>query len=468
MVWLPRLLTARVDTKTLQSTTQYILLRMVALTALDMTGFLNTAAEYYSAVVSYMYQVDTCLEGLLSFWVLLRFLWLLEFNVKLVWMVVVGKVKGPEEGDENVPDLIRKCGYQVETHEVTTEDGYKLEMHRIPSRGPVVFLQHGMLCASYCWVLVGTYSLAFILAAAGYDVWMGNFRGTKYGRKHQEWHPDRDRKEFWSFTIHEHGDKDLAAMFTEVLKITNQKRLKFIGHSMGTTSFLILASTRPELVNSTVNLAILMAPVVEPHNMTNNLLWYLAPFHKCYRWILERVHCLEILPFPLLIEKFGWDTLGKWMMKKNLSCSPTRTEDSRMLTSICHHARTSKTSIYTILHYAQNISNKYFHAYDWNDASENMKRYGSTDPPTYDLSKCDVPCALFWSSKDSLSSVEDKERIERELHNNIVFCKDVQIGHLDYLWGSNVVGDLYYDLLKTLSDHTTPEEHKLLSQCKRS
>ena len=180
------------------------------------------------------------------------------------------------------------CGiFKVETHEVTTEDGYKLEMHRIPSKsgGPVVFLQHGMLCASFCWVSQEKNSLAFILAEAGYDVWMGNFRGTKYGRKHEHLDPDLDQKEFWSFTIHELGAKDLAAMITGVLNITKQRSLSFIGHSMGTTSFLILSSTKPELVKDTVNLSILLAPVVEPHNMTNNLLWYLAPLHKYYRLV---------------------------------------------------------------------------------------------------------------------------------------------------------------------------------------
>jgi len=377
-------------------------------------------------------------------------------------VVMVGKVKGVVKDikveEENVPELIESSGYQVETHSVVTEDGYLLEMHRIPSTGKPVFLMHGMLCSSYCWVTSETNSLAFILADAGYDVWMGNFRGTKYSRKHQHLDPDKDL-DFWRFTLHELGVMDIPAMLSSVISLSGKSSLSFIGHSMGTTCFLILASTKPNLVKN-VNLAILMAPVVEPHNMSN-LVGYLSPLHKLYKWIMESVGILEILPASLLIEKLTWDHIGHLCLKLQLRGSPVLSkEDSKMLNRICHHARTSKTSFYTVLHYAQNITNKYFHAYDWYDSAENMRRYGSEDPPTYDLSKVTVPAALFWSKKDSLSSKEDMERIVSELPN-LVSCKETDIGHLDYLWGANVKGDFYHDLLDILAglhNHKVPQK----------
>ena len=62
------------------------------------------------------------------------------------------------------PVIIEKAGYPVETHIVTTDDGYILTMHRIPygkdgpdslnaQPRPVVFVQHGLLCSSADWVL---------------------------------------------------------------------------------------------------------------------------------------------------------------------------------------------------------------------------------------------------------------------------------------------------------------------------
>lgn len=61
------------------------------------------------------------------------------------------------------PQLIIKYGYVVEIHNVTTEDGYILQMHRIPG-GPsspprgsktVAFLQHGLLDSSSGFVIMG-------------------------------------------------------------------------------------------------------------------------------------------------------------------------------------------------------------------------------------------------------------------------------------------------------------------------
>ncbi len=59
--------------------------------------------------------------------------------------------------------MIRAAGYPAESHLVTTDDCYILEMHRIPhgkmnyqvpTKGkPVVFLQHGLLGNSDNWVV---------------------------------------------------------------------------------------------------------------------------------------------------------------------------------------------------------------------------------------------------------------------------------------------------------------------------
>lgn len=60
------------------------------------------------------------------------------------------------------PQIIERWGYPVEIYPVTTEDGYILDMHRIPNglteKGskqrpkPVIFLQHGLEASSSNWV----------------------------------------------------------------------------------------------------------------------------------------------------------------------------------------------------------------------------------------------------------------------------------------------------------------------------
>ena len=98
--------------------------------------------------------------------------------------------------------MILQAGFPVETHQVVTRDGYILSLHRIPVYGPrsggqvPVFLMHGLLSSSADWVVTGPdHGLAFQLSEAGYDVWMGNFRGNTYSKTHIR--PDISKQEYW-------------------------------------------------------------------------------------------------------------------------------------------------------------------------------------------------------------------------------------------------------------------------------
>lgn len=123
--------------------------------------------------------------------------------------------------DANFPfqiDTIEAADYPAEIHVVTTKDGYILKLHRIPdpallkdtdyseeqplnepgSCQGVVLLMHGLFSTAADFVVTGPESgLAFVLADAGFDVWMGNARGTRFSRKNLNHTPKEAA--FWDF-----------------------------------------------------------------------------------------------------------------------------------------------------------------------------------------------------------------------------------------------------------------------------
>lgn len=182
-------------------------------------------------------------------------------------------------------ELIQKYGYPVEQHKVTTEDGYILELHRIPhglnnaneTNKPAVLLQHGLLCSSADWVNNGgpESSLGFLLADRGYDVWLGNQRGNTWSRKHTTLDPDVDKKEFWNFSWDEIGRFDLPAMIDFIMEQTGVDGVFYAGHSQGTTAFFVMASERPEY-NDKIKFMSALAPIAFMSHLENVAVQLLA------------------------------------------------------------------------------------------------------------------------------------------------------------------------------------------------
>lgn len=107
-------------------------------------------------------------------------------------------------------ELIEYRGYPSEIHEAVTEDGYILQLHRIPhginnerhSNKPVVLFIPGLFCNSLIYLInQRDKGLPYILADKDYDVWLGNTRGTTYSRKHVKLDPDKDNAEFFSYRL---------------------------------------------------------------------------------------------------------------------------------------------------------------------------------------------------------------------------------------------------------------------------
>ena len=117
-------------------------------------------------------------------------------------------------------------GFASESYTVITEDGYVSELYRIPGKfgestdgKPAVLLMHGIECDMNFWT-VNSADVAppFILSAQGYDVWLGNNRGSRYALNHTTLDPNS--AEFYRFSIDELGLYDLPAFIDHILETT--------------------------------------------------------------------------------------------------------------------------------------------------------------------------------------------------------------------------------------------------------
>ena len=90
----------------------------------------------------------------------------------------------------------------------------------------------------------------YILADAGYDVWLGNYRGNTYSRNHTFLNPDAlFNHKFWDFTWDEMAKYDIPSMVEKVLEVTGEEEIFYAGHSMGTTAFMAMGHYRPDILD---------------------------------------------------------------------------------------------------------------------------------------------------------------------------------------------------------------------------
>ena len=96
-------------------------------------------------------------------------------------------------------------GYAAESYTVVSEDDYVYQLYRIPGKAgevagnkPAVLMMHGILCDMNFWTPnVPSNAPPFILADQGYDVWLGNNRGTKFAESNVNL--NKSEEEYWHF-----------------------------------------------------------------------------------------------------------------------------------------------------------------------------------------------------------------------------------------------------------------------------
>ncbi|KAK7071277.1 hypothetical protein SK128_015991 [Halocaridina rubra] len=394
---------------------------------------------------------------------------------------------------EDTADLGRQAGYLVERHTVVTDDGYVLTIHHIPpyahqphnlrnntslfqddnelvlghgdeeestkSEGKsgtpkVIFLQHGLMGSSDNWnTNTKDHSLAYLLSNDGYDVWMGNFRGNIYSRKHTNL-TDAD-PEYWKFSYDEMAKYDLPAMLDYVLNKSGVEKLHYIGHSMGTTVFFALMSSQPQYQDR-VSSMIALAPVATVTSISSPIR-YLAPFVNELQFVLRLFgNHEELMTNRLLISL--WDpyhACSNQAICENLQFlitgfDPARADQKMVPIIMTHNPAGSSTQ--TLFHFAQGFTSGRFQHFDWGKG-DNLKHYGQVTPPVYDVTKIQIPITMFWANNDWLTSQKDVSHLEKELPQlqGSYKVSNPAFSHLDFLWATDakpLVYDKIFEILR--------------------
>ncbi|XP_052835592.1 lipase 3 [Drosophila gunungcola] len=349
--------------------------------------------------------------------------------------------------------FIEEHGYPAERHYVQTEDGYIISLFRIPyshnlknqdEKRPIAFIQHGLFGSSDGWPVLGPNDgLPFLLSDAGYDVWMGNARGTRYSRNHTTLstkHPN-----FWRFSWHEIGYYDIAAAIDYTLSTENgkgQEGIHYVGHSQGTTVMFVLMSSRPEY-NKKIKTAHMLAPVAFMDHMDDFMVNTLSPylgFSNAYSTVFCSQEFLPHNDFVLAL-MYSVCLPGSIVSSFCSSSDETTVELGRTNTtasSLTFGLSPAGVSTDQILHYMQEHQSGHFRQFDFG-TKKNLKMYGTETPHDYPTELITTEMHLWYSDNDEMSAVEDVLRVAATLPNKVMHhMEDPLWDHMDFQYNWEV------------------------------
>jgi len=381
--------------------------------------------------------------------------------IVLLMAAVCGTYAGLPEESMPVPDLIRYWGYPVESHEAKTVDGYYLTLHRIPHgkrhRGganvgpkPVVFLQHGLLASSSNWVVnKPEQSLGFMLADAGYDVWMGNVRGNTYSKKHDTY--DIDSKEFWDFSFDEISKFDLPAMVELALAKSNQSSLYYVGHSQG-TMMIWAGVSENQFLKDKIKLVFALAPVARLKNIYSPIK-YLSYFDSAIKMASEVLGIREFMPSGDAVREIAekgcplYEKLCDGVLELISGYNKADLNQTRTPVYLTHTP--AGTSMKNMMHFSQLVMDGHFQKYNYG-LFGNMYVYKTWSPPKYEINKVNVPVVLISGNNDWLADPKDVAWLRTQLPQVVKHQKVIKYNHLDFIWGMSARNKVYKPIIKTI------------------
>lgn len=365
----------------------------------------------------------------------------------------------PKETLMSFEEICKFRGYNADTHEVTTEDGYVLTLFRLRSgvaaKKRPILLVHGLTHTAATFVVnQSVKGPAFRLVDESHDVWLLNTRGNFLSRKHVEL--DSKSEEYWQWTSNEIGKFDIPATIDYILKDTNVDKINYLGHSQGGFVIMFCLATRPEYA-SKVNLAALFAPpgggqittkaeylknILDPQLIEN------LERDKVYL-IADKTQALNLLASDV------FNNIESAAKYKDRYDYTLHNEDPEVMIVYLQHF-CGGTSLNNLKYFRQfiNRNSPFVYCYDHGEAG-NMLKYGNKEPPLVDFGKIQSKLAVFYGKYDGVCSSENGANLLSLLpKDKVVFAKlDYELDHSGFT--VSPYQQHMDDLIRVLNEHSS-------------
>uniref|UniRef100_A0A8C0EA18 Partial AB-hydrolase lipase domain-containing protein n=1 Tax=Bubo bubo TaxID=30461 RepID=A0A8C0EA18_BUBBB len=344
-------------------------------------------------------------------------------------------------------EMVSFWRYSSEEYDVVTEDGYILQLNRIPyGRGnaesprPVTFLQHGLFGEGSMWVTnLANNSLGFILTDTGYDIWIGNSRGNTWSKQHLVLSPKQE--EFWAFSKY-----DLPAITNFIEQKTGQKQLLHIGHSQGTT--FIAFSTMPQLAQKTKMYFALLT--------VDTVTFLQSPFKNLSSYFMSTFAISQMFGTKELLPRIA---LGELILSKFCACSKTCKSVLSMLSGFnwenidmsrvgTYASRPpAGTSVQNVIHWFQVNFRSYFPILFY----DSMKCFLplQVSSPLYNVKGMEVLMPIWHGGADCLDVALLLPQVKNLDHHRVI----PQWNHLVFLQGLDATEVLYQGIVDMMKKH---------------
>ena len=347
-------------------------------------------------------------------------------------------------------EYIESFGYKLEENPVITDDGYILSLWHLNPKfpnGKTVFFQHGFTCTAWIFFHLGENSLPFYLLKEGYDIWLANNRGSYFSPGHISKDPKDPKSGYNNYSMDDFVASDMPAMVKYIKERTGAKKMTFIGHSQGTTLFLMAMMHDPIFTEESFDNFISLGTVP---NLAHSKFLPIDILDMIYD-LLRRATFLQALNLPELLREL-LATLAKEHPKVFGKIFDT-------LASIYPSGRMDYINIYNLLYYFPGGISK-INLFHWSQIHQ-MKKLVYYNPNFHEektakeynlenLKKWKIKSLVTRSDDDTFGSYQDVTDFYDAVEDKTVIklLELTSYGHLDVLFAESAINDIFKPIIE--------------------